>query len=393
MIFFLGLSRVAFDGGLRDWIGRALGPVLRRLFPDVPPNHPAMGAMVMNMASNIMGMGNAATPFGLKAMKDLATLNRGSHTASNAMVLFVAINTSAITLMAPSGTMMVRAAAGSDSPGAIWIPTLIATTCSTAAAVSAYFLLRNLPFFRLKPADAGPQPTEPQPDVETDLEHRADAPESEQREPWGVWQWLVIGTSVATLTYAMAAEAVRIVSESGLGAAFRELANVWAIPLLVVTLLLIGVSGRVRVYDSMIEGGREGLQVAFTIAPYLVAILVAVAMFRASGALDVLIGWIDPVTRTFGVPPEALPMALLRPLSGSGAFGVMSETLETYGPDSFIGLLTSTLQGSTETTFYILAIYLGAAGVVDGRHALFACLAGDMAGFFGAVAACHWFFG
>ena len=134
-------------------------------------------------------------------------------------------------------------------------------------------------------------------------------------------------------------------------------------------------------------------EVALTIAPYLVAILVAVAMFRASGALDVLISWIDPVTRVFGVPPEALPMALLRPLSGSGAFGVMSETLEIYGPDSFIGLLTSTLQGSTETTFYVLALYLGAARVTNGRHALAACLIGDVAGFAGAVAACHWFFG
>ena len=208
-----------------------------------------------------------------------------------------------------------------------------------------------------------------------------------------MWQWVIIGSTVAALAYTIGVEALRLFAEGGVANAFRELANVWAIPLLVTTLLLIGVSGRVRVYDSMIEGGREGLQVAATIAPYLVAILVAVAMFRASGALDVLISWIDPVTSVFGVPPEVLPMALLRPLSGSGAFGVMSETLEAYGPDSFIGLLTSTLQGSTETTFYVLALYLGAAKVTDGRHAIFACLIGDVAGFAGAVAACHWFFG
>jgi len=149
----------------------------------------------------------------------------------------------------------------------------------------------------------------------------------------------------------------------------------------------------VRVYDSMVSGGRDALAVAVQIVPYLVVILVAVAMFRASGALDIVIGLIDPWTSQIGVPAEVLPMALIRPLSGSGALGVMSEIFNAHGPDSFIGMLTSTLMGSTETTFYILAVYLGAAGVVDGRHALFACLAGDFAGFFGAVAACHFFFG
>jgi len=149
----------------------------------------------------------------------------------------------------------------------------------------------------------------------------------------------------------------------------------------------------VRAYDSMIAGAREGLDVAVRIVPYLVAILVAVAMFRASGALDLLIGALDPYTSAVGVPAEVLPMALLRPLSGSGAFGVMSEIITTYGPDTFIGYLTCTLMGSTETTFYVLALYLGAAGVVDGRHALAACLLGDLGGFVGATAACHWFFG
>jgi spore maturation protein SpmB len=169
--------------------------------------------------------------------------------------------------------------------------------------------------------------------------------------------------------------------------------RVWLFPLLLAALLLAGVAGRVPVYESAIEGAREGLQVAARIVPYLVAILVAVAMFRASGALDLLIQVLDPVTSAFGFPAEALPMALLRPLSGSGSFAVMSEILKTHGPDSFVGLLTSTLQGSTETTFYVLALYLGAARVRDGRHALAACLIGDLAGFAGATAACHLFFG
>jgi spore maturation protein SpmB len=173
----------------------------------------------------------------------------------------------------------------------------------------------------------------------------------------------------------------------------RVLLQTWLFPLLIAGLLLIGVAGRVRAYEAMIEGAKEGLEVAARIVPYLVAILVAAGMFRASGALGLFVEWIDPLTSRMGVPAEVLPMALLRPLSGSGAFGLMSEILATHGPDSFVGLLASTLQGSTETTFYVLALYLGAAGVRDGRHALLACLTGDVAGFVGAVAACHWFFG
>ena len=179
-----------------------------------------------------------------------------------------------------------------------------------------------------------------------------------------------------------------------LGDALKATARRWPLPLLIVGCLLVGVAGRVRVYDSMVEGAKEGLEVAARIVPYLVAILAAVAMFRASGALDdLLIPLLEPITRPIGVPSEVLPMALLRPLSGSGAFGIMSEIVATHGPDSFIGLLTCTLQGSTETTFYVLALYLGAARIRDARHTLLACLTGDVAGFFGAVVACHWFFG
>jgi len=184
------------------------------------------------------------------------------------------------------------------------------------------------------------------------------------------------------------------VPEVGLWPFLRdEIAKYWLLPLLVSALVLVGLVGRVPVYDVLVEGGKEGLQVAVRIAPYLVAILVAVGMFRASGALSLLVSAIDPLTSRLGVPAEALPMALLRPLSGSGSFGVMAEILETHGPDSFVGMLSSTLMGSTETTFYVLAVYLGAVGVRDARHILPACLAGDLAGFAGAVAACHLFFG
>lgn len=390
MIFFLGVVRIAFEGGLRDAIARALAPVLRRLFPEVPPDHPAMGSMVMNMASNVMGLGNAATPFGLKAMSELDRLNPHPGSASNAMVLFLAINTSAITLMAPTGTIMVRAAAGSAAPGAIWLPTLIATTCSTIAAVTAYYLLRNLRIFRPR-ADARPAalPT----GWETPAETRSFVNPEDAGKPLGLFRWLLIAASVLLVAIGIGNEIARGIAAAETGEVLRSIATDWLIPILIGGLLLIGICGRVRAYDAMIEGGREGLLVAVRIVPYLVAILVAVAMFRASGALDWIISAIDPLTSPLGVPAEVLPMAILRPLSGSGAFAVMSETLTTYGPDSFIGMLTSTLMGSTETTFYVLAIYLGAARVTDGRHALAACLIGDVAGFFGAVAACHWFFG
>jgi spore maturation protein SpmA len=389
MVFMLGLMRVAFDAGLRDVIARALAPLLRRLFPEVPPDHPAMGAIVMNMASNIFGLGNAATPFGLKAMSELQTLNPNPQSASNAMVLFLAINTSAITLLPPNGTIGVRAAAGSADPFAIWIPTLIATICSTVAAVGAYFALGRLPFFRPRPGPAAPAPAAARADEAPDLEVPVLAP----RPPMEPWRRVLVFGLCAALAVPLVRDAFAVLPAMPLRDGLMELFGDWVFPLLIAGLLIIGLSGRVRIYESAIEGGREGLTVAVRIVPYLVAILVAVAMFRASGALDLMISALDPLTSSVGFPAEALPMALLRPLSGSGAFGVMSEILTTHGPDSFVGMLTSTLQGSTETTFYVLALYLGAAGVRDSRHALAACLTGDLAGAIGATAACHLFFG
>jgi spore maturation protein SpmA len=387
MIFMLGLMAVARDAGLLRLIARGLAPLLRRLFPDVPPEHPAMGAMVMNMASNILGLGNAATPFGLKAMVELNRLNPYPGVATDPMVLFLAINTSAITLMAPTGTMAVRSAAGSASPAAIWIPTLIATICSTAAAIAAYYALGRLARFRARPlegATAAPEPAlEPHP-----LEEIAATP-----QPLGLSRLLFLIGAGALLVAALVGDTAHMLQTHSLGDTAKQAAEFWLIPLLIVGLLLIGVAGRVRVYESMVAGAREGLEVVVRIVPYLVAILVAVGMFRASGALDLLIGWLNPYTSAVGFPAEALPMALLRPLSGSGAFALMSEILKANGPDSFVGLLTSTLQGSTETTFYVLVVYCGAAGVRDVRHALPACLIGDLAGAIGATVACHIFFG
>jgi spore maturation protein SpmA len=386
MILFLGLMNVARDGGLLAVIARGLRPLLRRLFPEVPEDHPAMGAMVMNLASNVLGLGNAATPFGLKAMVELNRLNRFPGVATDAMILFLAINATAVTLMAPTGTIAVRAAAGSAAPMAIWIPTLIATAVSTGTAVLVVHWLRNSARYRARPLADAPEPavaaagSAPDPDVHV--------PEG---VPMGATQRALVWGTLALLALGFGRELVR--SPSSLGDAVLAAVNSWLMPVLVLGLLLVGVASKVRVYESMVSGAREGLEVASRIVPYLVAILVSVGMFRASGALDLLVNALDPVTSLFGFPAAALPMALLRPLSGSGAFAVMSETVQTHGPDSFVGMLACTLQGSTETTFYVLTVYCGAAGIKDVRHALPACLIGDLAGFAAATAACHAFFG
>jgi spore maturation protein SpmA len=391
MAFMLGVMRVAKDGGMLRWIARWLAPVLRRLFPEVPPDHPAMSAMVMNFASNIFGLGNAATPFGLKAMAELDKLNPVKGVASNPMVLFLAINTSAITLLPPTGTVGVRAAAGSADPFAIWIPTLIATICSTLGAVGTVYALQGRRIFAAKPlADA--DTAEPEAAAEIETPDEADVLGREV-PPMGWLRRLAIVLFLLAVGIPLVMEAQKLLAERSFFDMVETLAKGWLFPLLVMGLLLVGVAGRVPIYESVVAGAREGLEVAVRIVPYLVAILVAVGMFRASGALDLLIGVLDPVTSRIGIPGEVLPMALLRPLSGSGAFGVMAEILETHGADSFVGMLASTLQGSTETTFYVLTLYCGAAGVRDVRHALAACLTGDLCGLLGATAACHLFFG
>ncbi len=390
MILFLGLVKVASEGGMLRWLVRGLQPVLRRLFPHVPAEHPAMHAMIMNLAANMLGLGNAATPFGLKAMVELDRLNPHRGSATNAMALFLAINATAFHLMPPTGTVFIRAAAGSAAPFAIWIPTVLATLASTLTAVTVCLLLQNRSLFRPRP----PADVAPQRDLAGELPEAKlpglDAPAA----PAGPWRIALVLAVVLALMWGLVEQWAERAPEVGTWPFLRDtVLQHWLLPLLMLFFVVVGLLGRVRVYDVLIEGGKEGLAVASRIAPYLVAILVAVGMFRASGALDMLVGLLDPFTSAVGFPAEALPMALLRPLSGSGAFAVMAEAVQTYGPDSFIGMLVCTLQGSTETTFYVLAVYLGVVGVRDSRHILWACLAGDLAGFAAATAACHAFFG
>ena len=387
MILFLGLMNVASEGGLLAAIARLLRPLLRRLFPEVPADHPAMGAMVMNLASNVLGLGNAATPFGLKAMVELNRLNRAPGVATDAMVLFLAINATSITLMAPTGTAAVRAAAGSTAPLAVWVPIVIAHTCANLVAVATVFWLRRRARYAVRPLPDAPAIADaPAPDASPPT------PPVREAAPMGPPQRVFVWGTLAVLAGGAALELAGRLADASFKDASIAMLNAWLAPLLILGLLLVGVAARVRVYESMVAGAREGLDVAVRIVPYMVAILAAVGMFRASGLLDVIVQALDPVTSAVGFPAAALPMALLRPLSGSGSFAVMSEILETHGPDSFVGLLASTLQGSTETTFYVLTVYCGAVGVRDVRHALPACLMGDLAGFAAATAACHLFF-
>jgi spore maturation protein SpmB len=288
---------------------------------------------------------------------------------------------------------MIRDHAGSAAPAAIWIPTLIATTCSTIAAVAAFYALRRRRRYALPAiaADA-PVPAEPEPARESENDDTP-TPETAAREPAGLGRRLLIGGFLVALAVGIGVEVQRLSAVNSAFEIAKILSKDWLVPLLIAGLLLVGVAGRVRVYEAMIEGAREGLGVVVRIIPYLVGILIAVGMFRASGAMDLLVSGLEPVTALIGFPGEALPMALLRPLSGSGALGVMAEILATHGPDSFVGMVVSTLQGSTETTFYVLTLYAGAGRVRELRHALPACLIGDAAGVLGATAACHLFFG
>lgn len=365
MAFFLGLMKVAEQGGLLRVIAKLVRPLMVRLFPSVPAEHPAMGAMIMNMSANALGLGNAATPFGIRAMQELDKLNPHKGTATDAMVLFLAINTSSVTLL-PTGVIALRASAGSADPAGIIATTLFATICSTAAAIIAAKSYQRLVS---KPA-VSDTPLLPQ-----------DADAADQALPEAASSAYPAWVSYLTLLGIVTFIPLAVIYGASIGA--------WVVPVLVVLLLGYGFANKVPVYETFVEGAKDGFQVALKIIPYLVAILTAIAMLRASGALDYLIVAIGWLTTPLGFPPEALPMALLRPLSGSGAYGVLAATIQdpAIGPDSFVGYLVSTLQGSTETTFYVMAVYFGAIQIRRTRHALAAGLTADAVGIIAATVA------
>lgn len=355
---FLGLVKVVEEAGGLNFLARLIQPLLVRLFPAVPPDHPAMGAMVMNMAANALGLGNAATPFGLKAMTELNKLNKEEGTATNAMVLFLAINTSALALL-PTGMIGLRAQYESVDPAVIFPTTLVATACSTVVGIAAATFLSTLPPFRA---------SEAQREADQAIRDQAIATQWRDLLPFVCFLAAMVGL---------------VVTVYQLG----EAASAWIMPSLIFGMLLIGMLRGVKVYEVFVEGAKEGFNLAITIIPYLVAILSAVGMFRASGGLGLVTRTIGAYTAPLGLPAEVLPLAMLRPLSGSGAFGITADLLQTHGPDSLIGQLASTMNGSTETTFYVLAVYFGSIGVHRVRHAVWAGLAADIAGVIASVMA------
>ncbi len=395
MALWLGFMGVLREAGLMRSIARALGPVMRRLFPDVPPDHPAMGAMIMNIAANILGLGNAATPFGLKAMNELDKLNPHKGVSTNAMALFLVINTSGVAVL-PLGVVAVRATLGSHDPAGVVVPSIIGTLISTVIAV---FVCKGLERWKRFSAersvitpDEATSPAAPAKVPDAAALAEAESAAAPRAPATGV-RWLLSLAVFGAVGYALVRHVLHASPETRGFDLARGVLSDWLLPILMLWIVIFGISRKVRVYEVFVASAKEGFQIAILIIPFLVAILVAIGMFRASGGLEALVNFLGPFTRLFGLPPEALPMALIRPLSGNGALGVMTDTMKAYGPDSFVGYLVSLINGSSETTFYVLAVYFGSVQVRAVRHTLAACLISDFLGLLITVGLCHVFFG
>ena len=355
MALWLGLFRVAEHGGLIAVISRVMAPLFTRLMPEVPANHPALGSVTMNLAANFLGLDNAATPMGLKAMKDLQTLNPDPDTATNAQILFLVLNTSSVTLL-PVTIFLYRAQQGSAEPAAVFLPILMATSASTLVGLLSVAWVQKLKL--LDPV---------------------------------VLAWF---GGFAVFLAALLSWIVGLPSDL-LTARSAFIGNLLLFSIIVL-FLISGVKRRLDCYSLFVEGAKEGFNVAITIIPFLLAMLVGIGVFRASGCLDILLSGIRSLVLWLGINAdfvEALPTAFMKPLSGSGARAMMLETMNTYGVDSFPARVAATVQGSTETTFYVLAVYFGSVGIRKTRHAITCGLLADVAGITTAIVACYWFFG
>ncbi len=351
---WLGIMKIGEKGGMVNALARLLSPVFSKLFPDIPKGHPVTGSIFMNIAANMLGLDNAATPLGLKAMEQLQQLNPKKDTATNPMIMFLVLNTSGLTLI-PVSIMVYRAQMGAAQPTDIFIPILLATFFSTISGIIVTSLYQRI-----------------------NLLNRV--------------MLLTVGgmcTAVAAIIWGFGQldkDQMNIVSTT--------VANILLMTI-IVGFILAGVRKKVNVYDAFIEGAKEGFQTAVRIIPYLVAILVGIGVFRASGAMDMIIGGVKWTVSALGGNTDfvgALPTALMKPLSGSGARGMMVDAMTTYGADSFVGRLSCVFQGSTDTTFYILAVYFGSVGIRYTRHAVACGLLADLAGVIAAIAICYMFF-
>ena len=351
---WLGIMKIGEKGGMVNMLARVLSPVFCKLFPDIPKGHPVTGSIFMNIAANMLGLDNAATPLGLKAMEQLQELNTKKDTSTNPMIMFLVLNTSGLTLI-PVSIMVYRAQMGAAQPTDIFVPILLATFFSTLAGI-----------------------------IVTSIYQRINLINRTMLLTLGGASLLV--ASIIWGFSTMSKEQVDLVSTSA--------ANILLMTI-IVGFILAGVRKKVNVYDAFIEGAKDGFQTAVRIIPYLVAILVGIGVFRASGAMDWLIGGVKWTVEAVGGNTDfvgALPTALMKPLSGSGARGMMVDAMTTYGADSFVGRLSCIFQGSTDTTFYVLAVYFGSVGVRYTRHAVACGLLADLAGIIAAIAICYLFF-
>ena len=355
MCLWLGIMRIGEKGGAVEYLARIFGPLMRRLFPSIPAGHPASGSIVMNMAANMLGLDNAATPLGLKAMGELQDLNPDKDTATNDQILFLVINTSAVTII-PVTIFTFRAQMGASDPTDIFLPILIATYCSTLCGL----LITSL-FQKIRLHD---------PVVLGYL---------------GGMTALIAGL----VAYFSRLDQAAMETQSSILANFLIFA-------VIIAFMAGGIRRGVNLYETFIEGAKDGFKVAVGIIPYLVAMLVAIGVFRASGALDLVLDGIRSAVGGLGIDTrfvDGLPTAFMKPLSGSGARGMMVEAMQTHGADSFAGRLASVIQGSTETTFYVLAVYFGAVGIKRSRHAVVCGLAADFAGVTAAILVAYLFWG
>lgn len=351
---WLGIMKIGERGGVVNVLARALSPVFTRLFPDIPKGHPVTGAIFMNIAANMLGLDNAATPLGLKAMEQLQTLNPNKETATNPMIMFLVLNTSGLTLI-PISIMVYRAQLGAAQPTDVFIPILLATFFSTVAGI-----------------------------IITSIYQRINLLNRTMLLTLGGMA-LVVGAIIWGFGQ-LDKDQMNIVSTS--------VANILLMTI-IVAFVLAGMKHRINVYDAFVEGAKEGFTTAVRIIPYLVAILVAIGLFRASGAMDMLINGVATLVKAMGGNSDfvgALPTALMKPLSGSGARGMMVDAMTTYGADSFVGRLSCIFQGSTDTTFYILAVYFGSVGIRNMRHAVPCGLLADFAGVIAAIGIAYLFF-
>ena len=354
LALWMGIMRIGEQGGVIALFSRVLSPLFSKLFPDIPKGHPVTGSIFMNMAANMLGLDNAATPLGLKAMEGLQELNPKKDTATNPMIMFLVINTSGLTLI-PISIMVYRAQLGAAQPTDVFVPILIATFISTLAGIIAVALYQRI-----------------------NLLNRTIL--------------LFLGGAIAFITGII--WFFSTLSQDQIDLYSTTFANVFLF-VIIIGFILAGIRKKINVYDAFIEGAKEGFTTAVRIIPYLVAILVAIGVFRASGCMDYLTQGIASLVEMCGLDSDfvgALPTALMKPLSGSGARGLMVDAMNTYGADSFVGRLACIFQGSTDTTFYILAVYFGSVGVAKTRHAVPCGLLADFAGILAAIFVCYLFF-